>query len=421
MDETTALLTSTNDQHDDDDIFGMFRLVFEAERCTRRLVYWIEASKFGTTVLRQRLIPNPSSKKDDKVIATFTGAASFNQLRLAICNANLTRLLTGVRWEIYRDQACSELYAMGRFDYMDLLGNIERDELETLSRSGQTNVPMRASDIDFDGLLLTHTCPKCSQIYGKEHLFFDPNFQSCRACGYNKWVPRQGKPEPRSSPSNDVARPNARAEALIIMSRIASHRDDTLSAETEVEQPSITKLLEVNATPVFIWLFKNVLYGNPFYDHGFVAHDSFAAQHVQSVIACYMRSMFHTLKVPMLHQLFTEFALAVYDKRLARASLEPTTLSTPECPPELRLEFRLRSIREERTSFIRNMETIRRLDTWLNTAPPQRPTAQEGQTDLEFRTAVSEALSSFLDYLEMTLFAVAEQIKNSQPMKEIVQ
>jgi hypothetical protein len=339
----------TAKEEETDNIFHQFRAVFSAPYCRKRLVYWVE-SKWGRTILRQVIRLEDRTKKDDKVIATFKGMPELDTLLLSIAGANADTIRTGTRWELYHNFECTDLWEMGRFDHIDLLGFCDPERVQQLMRTGKLVCPTTAEAWDFDALLLTHRCPACFKNTGEELLVFDPRYIYCNSCGYDA----------RKDHKFETIRPVIER----MMKKLACH-SEVRSHPVQHPIGNISyELLDIHFAPIFAWMFNNILAraGHNFMNHGTVENWSFSTDRIQGI---YQLSAYALMRNKMcrdeLKQNIRSFYIMLHQQVRDGAFLFPTK------DPVANEEWRNRNHQERLKELDDNMDALAELDTLLHT------------------------------------------------------
>jgi len=159
------------------ELFRAFRQTFVAEHLADRVMFWADLSKTnGRVVVRQVKDLQRVRKGTDTIVGMTDN--NLSEIRILIGNYAAGCKLTTLRWELYGDFACTELFAKGRFDYDDLAGSIPLEERKNLIARGI----YPRGDWDFDGILLTHRCPLCGGVFDRTSLLYVSS-RPCENCG----------------------------------------------------------------------------------------------------------------------------------------------------------------------------------------------------------------------------------------------
>jgi hypothetical protein len=358
MDGTTALSrvdagSLTTHVEPEHNVFRLFRLAFGAGNCRQRKVYWVE-ERWGQTILRQVLDPKRTLKREDKLISMVRSVLDLDVVLLAIAASSVGQILTGVRWEVYRDFACTELLAMGRFDHIDLLGAIEPAKLRALIASGVVTCNLHPDDWDFDGILLTHRCPKCQRAYGKDILAFLPGWMECQHCGFS------------GMHQQHVAADVARA----LLGRLTRETAGILSAAEPTSETLLvpTYFLDIHATPLLHWLITHFTSGLPLRDwkeREVFADDAHGGFTINRIYRCYQRSLFPLLEVDLTREAFLGCVRAYYDRRIAHVRARATFQASASFTVADARAFALRGWEDMRQQFGVAVERVQGLSDWL--------------------------------------------------------
>lgn len=152
-------------------LFGCFREVFSADKQPERVIFWVEEQN-GKFILRHVRNLNRKRKMEDHLVGMVS--SNLDQIKIAIGNYVAGAFTTTVRWEIYSDFALSQLVECGRFDFHDLLPNVDFAQIPKLGTL--------RGDWDFDSIFLTHCCEKCKKIFNRESIIYIPH-HVCESCG----------------------------------------------------------------------------------------------------------------------------------------------------------------------------------------------------------------------------------------------
>lgn len=381
-----SLTTHVEPEHN---AFRFFRAVFDAGNCRTRKVYWVEYRR-GQTILRQVLNPKRTSKREDKLIGMFRGEPDLDIIRLAIAAANAQQILTGVRWEIYEDFACTDLFAMGRFDHFDLLHAIDGDRIRALTSAGTIACSLNPADWDFDGILLTHRCPRCGRAYGKDIIAFLPDWMQCAHCG------RQSVDEA------DVA---SIGTARALLMRLTIETDGLLN----VAEPAFATLdvplffLDIHATPLFSWIIGAYFKGSPLRgcrepemwvdDRRGIGGFTF-----RRIEQCYRRSIFPLLELELTRNAFASCVRRYHEQRIAdvrsRSDFRATGLGTAE---DARA-FALRSWTGAQQRFEESLETLQGVYEWVFGPSFSERIARGEQNVAERERKICDALREYSSY-----------------------
>lgn len=334
---------------DDRRLFSLFRLVFAAERCRERRVYWLEERR-GRTVLRQVLGPR-ALKQDDKLIGILSGACDIDRAKLAIASSSARRILTGVRWELYGDFACTEQLAMGRYDVRALFPE-DGDRAVALLAQNDLLCSTSPLDWDFDGFLTTHHCPTCLGGFTTDVAVFVPSLMVCKQCGrsFDKQV-------------------DFLTVLQQVVQRLPSHDDGVHLAVADTEVGDMA-FIDVHATAAFCWIASRALGGWPMQ---FAMHTQTALANrfsLDAVLHCFRRSIFPLLEIPMCRERFIALVHGCYARHEAASRARPTSdaLLAPDMPDEVREYLRYYGANtyvERRAEFDREMEALRGLRDWF--------------------------------------------------------
>ncbi|NQT50392.1 hypothetical protein HQ571_06890 [Candidatus Kuenenbacteria bacterium] len=275
-------------------IFWKFRQIFEADWCTERKIYWYDV-RFNRTRLWQVTKLDRESKTQDKLLGIFPGEPDLDVLKLAIGGANWERILTGVRWEIYSDFACSQLVAMGRFDIIDLMST-DRAKLERIYRSDIVGVKTSITDWDFDGIFRTHICPICNKAYSQDLLMFIPSWMKCNNCGFSL-------SDDRGRCSNLIK---------VLLSRLVRSNEFHFPVKDKDNIPVAIQLIDVLPTPLIAYVIGEILDGLPLsqsYDLGIgMTH--------QDLTTCLEMSIFNKIRIPIIRDGFIDFVSTYFDEQI---------------------------------------------------------------------------------------------------------
>lgn len=365
--ETVSLTTRSESW---ETIFQMFRIVFDGMFCQRRKIYWAE-QKWGNTILREVADLKRASKKDDVLVATIPGSFDPDAVRLVIANHNRGQILTGIRWEIYRDFGLGELALSGRFDHIDLMMDIPRAKLQRMADQQIAGLDRNPVSWDFDGILTTHRCGYCGSQIDKHFLVFDPEFQHCKKC--------TGSGREKDSAGSSLVRWDGRAEnstpSLVGLLATASQLLNRLRAVKHVHQvetwdaASPHQFIDVHATPLFCWFFSasGVIRGTPFIDLSDRALPGTIVLGPKAMEDCYRMSVFPLLKQSMVSNAFIQKGFAYYSRRIAEVRVRDFQI------PGLDAEQRESLYRPCRIgewvghayAFRDRVETLSRLDDWM--------------------------------------------------------
>lgn len=355
----TALCTiDTGDA--DDNIFRNFRRVFSARRCRRRMVFWFD-EKFGQTRLRQRILKDRASKKDDAIVAVIPGKPDLDVLRLAIAARFSEKLMTGIRWELYSDFACREFVAQGRFDHIDLLDGANLGLIRMQAALGNLTLPSCEEDWDFDAILITHRCRTCRRIFGRESLAFSPGTTACGHCV------NESKRQKRTMP--DVQRiSDTLVTATHLMRKINDRPKGILLVERSPDDiEPIELMLDVHATPLFIWLVCDYFGSTTCSEHDSRLNDGDPSMartfDERNMRACYQESILAQLKLDFVAQAFEEFFVAKTQELIERLKAKPPVSRTRGMTFDREWSIRqnLQSIEDTK----KLMEAIRKLNDIL--------------------------------------------------------
>ncbi|MBI4434485.1 hypothetical protein HY635_01545 [Candidatus Uhrbacteria bacterium] len=372
----------------DHNVFRLFRVVFDAVHCRNRKVYWVEHRR-GQTILRQVLNLARTTKREDKLVGMVRGEPDLDVVRLAIAAANARQILTGVRWEVYGDFACTQLLAMGRFDHFDLLHAVDPEKLRHLYGSGTIPCSANPDDWDFDGFLLTHRCPQCQAVYGKDLLIFLPGWMRCARCGY------------AGSDDTQDASVQSCAEALLV--RLTQDAEGILGVPApEVPADIPTYFLDIHATPIFSW-FTAMRFGMlplrdckeaEFWGTGKKMPAAVSYDRMQR---CYQRSLFPLLANDVTRTAYAQHVRAYYDRHIGALHQRTSFFVHPPWTVEDAREFALRSWEESQQQFERALEALSGLGDWMFGSSFSERTREEhdGPAVLERKHRLGEALRDF--------------------------
>ncbi len=385
MESAMALVTKASGpltviKEDESNIFHKFRAVFSAPYCRKRLVYWVE-SKWGRTILRQVMDWNHRTKKSDKVITTFKGLPDLDIILMAIAGANTESIRTGIRWEVYHDYECADLWEMGRFDHIDLLGSCDPQKIRHLIQTGHINVLTTAEAWDFDALLHTHRCPVCHAGMSEEILVFDPRIMGCKACGYD--VNKDTK--------YDTLRPlMEKLLRKLTRSGCKSH-----PAQNPLGHESYL-LLDIHYTPIFAWIFDNILHtsGYSFYLRDTSGKGVYDPKLIQQ---CYRQSTYALMRIPdvreRIHACIRSFHENLHQRALSGNFLDPTD------DPEVNRAWRKEQHRADLAALDAHMKSFAHLHDILLTPETKLSKAEHHERQDKVKK-VLDAVSWLPEYME---------------------
>lgn len=172
---TAGSLPATNPELDDltRKLFGSFREVFSAENQLERAVFWLEEQR-GQLILRH--VRNLSRKRKGEDYLVGRAGNNLDAVRVAIGNFTAGASMTTICWELFADFGLTKLIEFGRFDFRDLLPDIE--SFADIAKKGIQLI----GDWDFDSIFLSHQCPNCYGVYNRESVIYIPYFE-CEKCG----------------------------------------------------------------------------------------------------------------------------------------------------------------------------------------------------------------------------------------------
>lgn len=156
-------------------LFDSFYQVFAAERQPERAIFWCKRNAKHATVWHVRNLEDRHPQNDMLVGRTINDD---DAIRILIGNWAAGCKMTTVRWELFNDLTLTQFADMGRFDYFDLAGGVDRDKARFLR---QQNI-YPAGNWDFDAVAQMHTCLKCHQPFNRKSILYLPN-QPCENCG----------------------------------------------------------------------------------------------------------------------------------------------------------------------------------------------------------------------------------------------
>ncbi len=345
-----------------------FRLVFSAERCGRKKVYYLEPTAVGTTRLRQvvKREQDRRGKKDDKLLAIFPGKPDMDMVRLAIASANREEILTGVRWEVYLGADCQQLLEMGRFDVVDLLGRSDLVKAKLLADKGTVSVDLNPYSWDFDGLLTGHQCPKCKRTATIDFIIFFPEAINCE-CGL------QGE--------RDMDLFKCQIQTLI--SRLTKGQAEILDIPMSGREDCPSYLIEYHATPLFAWVVMHLLKGfqirhcwHTLHELGKdKGHNAFEAENLHRL---YRRSILPLLEVELLREAFVRLA----KKSINREGLKDTSQSyRPRWATDEQLaEMRRRWRDEDEVTLLKEVQVLTQVGDWIFGAEKPRGNPDDAKT-----------------------------------------
>jgi hypothetical protein len=401
----TALCTiDTGDA--DDNIFRNFRRVFSARRCRRRMVFWFD-ERFGQTRLRQRVLADRASKKDDAIVAVIPGKPNLDILRFAIAARFAEKLMTGIRWELYSDFACRELVAMGRFDHLDLMADADMQLVRMQAALGNLTIPSCEEDWDFDAILITHRCPTCHRIFGRDNLAFNPSFTACGYCAAGK---RQ-----KGTKSDAGHLSDALTTASRLVRKMSYGPQGILpAANPSADIEPIELMLDVHATPLFIWLmcdyFKDTIFtshgARPGRDH-LAGLDTFSESNLR---ACYQQSILPQLKIDFVARAFEDFFVAKTRELIERIKGRPKISRGPDglFDREWSIRQNLESIEDTKKLMV----AIRELNDMVFLPYSAH---QKSKTDLG---SIFEAVRFLPLYLDEALMEIGRNLNDDGTPKE---
>ncbi|MBT5338754.1 hypothetical protein HN858_01545 [Candidatus Falkowbacteria bacterium] len=341
--EPSSLTTLTEEEQPS--IFWKFRQIFEADWCTDRKIYWYDV-RFNRTRLWQITQLNRVSKKQDKLLGIFPGEPDVDVLKLAIAGANIERILTGVRWEIYSDFACNQLVTMGRFDVIDLVP-ADRSKLEQLFRSNHVGVKSSIKDWDFDGIFRTHICPKCQKAYSQDLLMFIPDWMHCSSCGF--------------SLSKDSGAFSALLKNLLV--QLARSNEFRFPVEDKTNIPVAIQLIDVLPTPLIAHIIGELLGGAPL-SH---SYGMGLGMEPNDLITCLEMSLFHKIRIPIIRDGFIDFVSVFFDEQIAHyqngGSLPKMPM--PEMTESQHREYLTKNWSETKQHFVDQTMLLSSLSDWF--------------------------------------------------------
>lgn len=279
-------------------IAAKFRTIFQAPWCHSRKIYWINES-FGRTRLWEVLKLPRTKKSEDRLIGIFPGGTQLEVLRIAIATTNKGRLLTGVRWELYTDFDLTHLLDMGRFDLFDLLGSTEN--LRELVVSGEAAIDANVRAWDFDGIFLTHVCPKCRKVWGVDTLVYIPSCFICEHCGHMG--------------SSRVTGDEELGVVKQLLALLVANRVGVFPAQVAGDCPTSLAFIDISATPVLCWLIHHRMLAGNEADLLRPEEDSLSIERIRS---CFEQSLFARLRVDIVRNAFLAFMDDYYERKLAR-------------------------------------------------------------------------------------------------------
>ncbi|MEK7511458.1 MAG: hypothetical protein AAB575_00365 [Patescibacteria group bacterium] len=380
-------------QKEEPTILQKFRYVFRAEWCGYRKVYWYD-SHWGSTRLRQVLNFGRTSKKEDKIIAIFRGEPDIDVMRLAIANVNRGKLLTGVRWEIYRDFECIELEATGRFDFIDLCTG-DRAKLRNLIERNIVSLDTNLKSWDFDALFLTHMCPRCKKFSFRDVLMFVPEFMQCENCSF----------------SRDELIESTRNESIVEELFRLSSADDEGRFPLGSSQPTEVFFIDVAATAVICWFMKNLFSGSP----AQTSLKEFKNMSLGQLMKCFQRSIFPKINNDILGKVFRDTLIGSYEHETAEIKADN---SLPPPFPEIKADefraWRLRSVNEMKNDFIKSVEAVKDLENWFLLTSAEDYHAMSFDKTKKRTAEILKAMEFFAVYLEKLLDIVWQQGKERE-------
>ncbi len=349
-----ALVAATTEPGRVKNVFQAFRAVFEWHRCRRRKIYWFE-SRWGRTIVRQVTNLNRTKNQEDRLLATIPGKPDVDLIKLVIANSSPHQILTGVAWELYDTFKLETPVASGRFDHMDLLPR-DQDQMERLLVQRVVPVNSQEDAWDFDGLLLTHRCYKCRQIFGHDCLVYDQHFMAC-PCGYK------------------LATEDLRVVTKHMLQRLIVNPSGVVSREARVD---FGTFLDIHATSTICNCIK--LLRIPALDtHTLPTEVTLSAFTDDHLRACYQLSLLPLLKSRLTREPFLGYVDAFYERRLAGlADINPLGKD-----PELVREMRIAWIRNEKARFLECLDGFEDFETWYFLGPEQVANEKVGRLKKE--------------------------------------
>ncbi|MBI5077543.1 hypothetical protein HZB94_04145 [Candidatus Falkowbacteria bacterium] len=390
--------TLTISSEEEPTIFQKFRFAFRAEWCSFRKVYWFDA-KWGRTRLWQVLKLDRTSKKQDALIGIFEGEPDIDILRLAIANVNKRKLLTDVRWELYRDFECGQLEAMGRFDFFDLCSP-DQEKLRRALGNNIIGVGTHIDDWDFDGLFLTHRCPNCNKFFAKEILIFTPSMMECGHCNYS---------------SADFAAATRNDMIVRELLRLIAEKDEgRFVIAGRASSPTEVFFIDLCATAVTCWLIGKVFHGLPLSKY----LESTKDYSIDQIIGCFQKSIFPKLNNELLCRFFRETFQKYYQQEKAeiRNGRHVHSRIAGLTETEHR-KWLLDNIEECEVAFYQIVNDLSGLEEWFLFTRSEDYDAMPLVETREKTDKICKALEDFVMYLEQLLELVWQKAKEEENAK----
>lgn len=340
-------------------IAAKFRTIFQSSWCHSRKIYWIDASFGRTRLWEVQKLPR-SKKSEDRLIGIFPGGAHLDVLRIAIATTNKGRILTDVRWELYTDFDLTHLIEMGRFDLFDLLGSAENLRELVVNEKIAINTNVRAWD--FDGIFLTHVCPKCQKVWGADTLVYIPSCFTCERCGHMG--------------SSKVVGDEELGVVKQLLTLLVANREGVFPAQVAENCPPALAFVDITATPILCWLIHHRMLAGNEADLRRAQDDSLSIEHIRS---CSEQSLFARLRVDIVRHAFLAFMDDYYERKLARferGELPPHRPKFLLDKDDILKEWHMNNVREEQELLHREIDIMARLEDFLFATRETRTTLE---------------------------------------------
>lgn len=387
-----------------------FRLVFAADRCRNRKVYWVDQALNGKTRLRQVLNLHRKNRQEDKLIAMVPGRLDEALIRLAIAGANRDQWLTGIRWEVYQDFELTKPWIMGRFDHFDLFPIQPDEKLVRQIGVGEVSVDFNPMSWDYDGLLKGHLCPGCHKPGPVDFLVYYPGSVYCTDC--RKACDSEGK---------ELSVATTMIKRLLKEIDVGVFPADDLTGRNDLD----LAFIDFRATPILCWVIQHVLRGQPVLDckqiewlgDGVRENAFMHALSLESIMRMFRASIFPLLAVKALRERYEVFMKRVLGRYKASGRRMP---ALPGQSQDVVDEMTSRWQTEAEEHANRDLVELSQLHDWLFGEPIKRlGRSQEELTQLIARAErVVDCVSFYPLVIEEMLDVKGEELYNELQAQE---